>query len=95
MNEFLSGVAAAGSLGVGVFFLRLWHETRDRFFAFFGIAFWVLALNWFALVWAAPTSEHRHYFYLLRLVAFLIILVAIVDKNRSSNRSQRQSDGEP
>jgi type II secretory pathway component PulM len=82
MVEFLSGVASAGSLGVGLIFLRLWRETRDRFFVLFGLAFWVLALNWFLLVWAQPPSEHRHYFYVLRLVAFLLIIVAIVDKNR-------------
>jgi Family of unknown function (DUF5985) len=84
MREFFSGIAAAGSLGVGLFFFRLWRETRDRFFGFFGIAFWVLALNWFALVWAAPASEHQHYFYIVRLLAFLLIILAIVDKNRSS-----------
>lgn len=95
MNEFLTGVAAAGSLGAGLFFLRLWRETHDRFFAYFGGAFWVLALNWLALVWAAPADEHRHYFYLLRLAAFLLILVAIMDKNRAPHRSRRERDGEP
>jgi peptidoglycan/LPS O-acetylase OafA/YrhL len=88
MIEFLSGIAAAGSLGVGLFFLRLWRETRDRFFALFGLAFWVLALNWLALVWIPPADEHRHYFYLIRLAAFLLIFAAIVDKNRSSDRSR-------
>ena len=82
MKEFLIGVTSAGSLGVGLFFLRMWRETRDRFFALFGLAFWVLAFNWFLLVWAEPPGEHRHYFYVLRLVAFLLIIVAIVDKNR-------------
>ena len=89
MSEFLTGVAAAGSLAVGLFFLRLWHETRDRFFAFFGTAFWVLALNWLALAWATPAAEHRHYFYIARLVAFLLIILAIMDKNRSSDRDSR------
>lgn len=87
MNEFLNGVAAAASLGVGLFFIRLWRETRDRFFALFGLAFWVLAVNWFLLVWATPASEHRHYFYIGRLAAFLLIIAAIVDKNRFSDRS--------
>jgi hypothetical protein len=82
MNEFLIGVASAGSLGVGLYFLRMWRDTRDRFFVLFGLSFSVLALNWFLLVWAEPSSEHRHYFYLLRLAAFLLIIAAIVDKNR-------------
>jgi peptidoglycan/LPS O-acetylase OafA/YrhL len=87
MNEFLIGVAAAGSLAVGMFFLRLWRSTRDRFFAFFGCAFWVLALNWFLLIFGSPAEEHRHYFYLLRLAAFLLIIWAIADKNRSAKRA--------
>jgi peptidoglycan/LPS O-acetylase OafA/YrhL len=86
MINFLNGVATAGALGVGLFFFRLWHETRDRFFALFGAAFWALAFTWLALVWAEPANEDRHYFYLGRLLAFLLIIVAIVDKNRSSDR---------
>jgi hypothetical protein len=85
MSEFLTGMAAAGSLGVGLFFLRLWRETHDRFFAFFGVAFWVLALNWLALAWVTPAAENRHYFYVVRLAAFLLIIVAIIDKNRGES----------
>lgn len=70
---------------MGLYFLRLGHETRDRFFALFGAAFWLLAVNWGVLVWGAPASEHRHYFYLFRLAAFLLIILAIVDKNRSAD----------
>ena len=82
MIEFLSGMTSAGALGVGLFFLRLWRETRDRFFALFGLAFWVMACNWFLLIWVDPADEHRHYFYLIRLAAFLLIIAAIADKNR-------------
>ena len=87
MINFLNGVAMAGSLGVGLFFLRMWRESRDRFFALFGLAFWILGLNWLALLWG--TSEHRHYVYALRLFAFLLILAAIADKNRAAGRSGR------
>jgi hypothetical protein len=85
MIAFLNGVAMAASLGVGLFFLRMWRESRDRFFALFGLAFWILALNWLALLWASP-AEHRHYVYAIRLVAFVLILAAIVDKNRAAGR---------
>ncbi len=86
MIAFLNGVAMAASLGVGLFFLRMWRESRDRFFALFGLAFWILALNWLALLWASPAAEHRHYVYAIRLVAFALILAAIVDKNRAAGR---------
>jgi len=88
MIDFLNGVATAGALGVGLFFFRIWRETRDRFFALFALAFWMLALSWCLLVWATPASENRHFFYLGRLVGFLLIIVAIVDKNRAANRSR-------
>jgi Family of unknown function (DUF5985) len=89
MIEFLSGAAATGSLAVGLFFLRLWRDTRDRFFALFGLAFWMLAANGVALLWVAPADEHRHYFYLIRLAAFLLIIAAILDKNRASGCPRR------
>jgi hypothetical protein len=31
-----------------------------------------------------PESEARHFFYVLRLAAFLLIAFAIIDKNRSA-----------
>lgn len=92
MIDFLNGVAMAASLGVGLFFLRMWRESRDRFFALFGLAFWILAVNWLVLVWASPASEHRHYVYAIRLVAFLVIIAAIADKNRAGRRPERGAD---
>lgn len=87
MIDFLNGITFAGSLGVAVFFLRLWRETRDRFFILFGLAFFVLAFNWLLIACVTPVDEHRHFFYLGRLLAFLLIIAAIVDKNRSAGRS--------
>lgn len=84
MNEFLLGIATAGAWAVGLFLMRLWRDTRDRFFGLFGVAFWVLSLHWLGLAVAALPSEGRHYFYITRLVAFLLIIAAIVDKNRGS-----------
>jgi hypothetical protein len=61
---------------------------EQRFFALFGLAFWVLALNALLVVLAAVASEHQHYVYLVRLGAFLLIIAAIADKNRSSGPSR-------
>ncbi len=82
MTELISGALVALSLVAGLFFLRFWKKTHDRFFAFFAVAFWLLALNRLAVVWLTETSEHLAAAYLIRLVAFVLILVAIVDKNR-------------
>jgi hypothetical protein len=83
MIDFFNGISTAGSWVVGLIFLRFWRETRDRFFALFGVAFWVMSLNWLGLVLIAPAHEDRHYFYVTRLIAFLLIIAAIVDKNRA------------
>jgi O-antigen/teichoic acid export membrane protein len=82
MHDFMAGLSTAGCLAVGLIFLRLWRDSGDRLFAMFAAAFWVLSLNWILLALLAPVEEHRHIFYLTRLLAFLLIILAIVDKNR-------------
>jgi hypothetical protein len=82
MSEMLTGAVAMGFLVVTLFFLRFWRESRDRLFAFFALSFLILAVNRFALGVAADTDLHGDYLYWIRLLAFAVILVAIVDKNR-------------
>lgn len=81
LNTFAYGMLTALSFIAGVFFVRYWRQTRDRFFVFLVIAFWALAANWASLA-GNSNEEHAAYFYLPRLVAFLVLLVGIVDKNR-------------
>ena len=80
---FLQGVCAAGAWAAGLFFLRFWYESRDRLFAFFVVAFWMLAASWALLGLISPTDETRPYIYGLRLAAFVLIIAAAVDKNRN------------
>ena len=68
---------------VGLIFFRSWRYTRDRFFELFGIAFWLLAAHWSALAIVGAVDETRHFFYVVRLLGFLLVLLAIADKNRS------------
>jgi hypothetical protein len=82
MLEFLWGATSLACWAIGLFFLRFWRRTRDRFFGFFAAAFWLLALNWLILGIADPGDESRHWVYVLRVFAFLILIVAILDKNR-------------
>ena len=82
------GILTALSFVCGLFFLRYWRSSGDRFFAFFAVAFWALGANWALLVGRHPSDEYLPYFYLLRLLAFLLILAAIVDKNRRSSQSE-------
>ena len=58
-------------------------STRDRLFAVFSAAFWVLAIQRLALALSEPIAEWRTGLYMIRLLGFLLILGAIADKNRS------------
>jgi hypothetical protein len=82
MHDFLAGIATAGCWAVSLIFLRLWRDSGDRLFAMFAAAFLVLSANWVALAVMTPPEENRHVFYIIRLVAFMLIILAIVDKNR-------------
>jgi len=78
---FLSGFLMMGYCVASLFFLRFWRQTRDRLFAWFAAAFATLALQRAVLSLAVEPADAV---YLLRLAAFAMILVAIVDKNRSA-----------
>jgi hypothetical protein len=47
----------------------------------------MLALNWIVLGVANPDRETVFYVYLLRLAAFVLIIVGIVDRNRRAGRA--------
>ena len=80
----ISGAIVRGSGVAGLFFLRFWRETRDRLFLILAGAFWLLGLQRLALSFSRNMVEDDTTLYLVRLFAFLLILGAIVDKNRSS-----------
>jgi hypothetical protein len=88
MKFFLWGTLASACLVACLLFTRYWSLTCDRLFLFFSLAFLALSANWVALAVAHPPVETGHYIYLLRLVAFTLIIVGIVDKNRR-DRAQR------
>jgi hypothetical protein len=82
MTQFLWGALAATCGVAGLLFLRSWRTGRDRLLLVFAIAFWVFALNWVALAVLRPADESRHYVYLIRLAAYLLLIAGVVDKNR-------------
>jgi len=82
LHAFLFGFLTMAALTAALIFLRFWRLTTDRLFVFFAAAFLGLALNWIALAMTDPMSEDRYYVFLLRLAAFVFILVGIIDKNR-------------
>jgi hypothetical protein len=86
MIDFLAGAVTLGYLVAAGFFLCFWRKTADRLFLAFAAAFALFALNQglgFALT---VVSEPWSLIYALRVLGFIVILVAIVDKNFHSGR---------
>lgn len=86
MIDFLNGGTAMGCVVVALFFFRFYRQTADRLFLFFGLGFSVFAVNRLVLALLDEGHEASTYVYLSRLLAFVVILYAIVDKNRSASR---------
>jgi hypothetical protein len=82
MNQMLIGAIALASFLVGLFFFRFWRHTRDRFFLYFALSFWVEAANRVALGLLVGAEEDGALFYSIRVLAYGLILVAIWQKNR-------------
>ena len=91
MTDFLAGGTAVAALAVALFFLRFWHRSGDRFFALFALAFAVFAGNRVLFAAVDADDESRPWIYVVRLVAFLLILAAIVDKNRQPSSAARRA----
>ena len=79
--DFLHGALALGCVAIGIKFLKFWRISSDRFFIWFAAAFWIFGVGWVARAFVS-ISEHAYLVFVPRLVAFLMILVAILDKNR-------------
>lgn len=82
MAQFLSGAMMAASFVIALLFLRFWKASRDRLFGAFAISFALMGIERIFLNFAPLIAESRSYWFLFRLLAFIIILWAVVDKNR-------------
>jgi len=88
ITQVLMGAVAMASFVVMLFFLRFWRQTRDNFFLLFAIAFGLDAAARFGLGMSEVSNETEPLFYLLRLVTFTLIIIAIVRKNFPAKRDK-------
>ncbi|MGH9885310.1 MAG: DUF5985 family protein [bacterium] len=89
MTTFIAtthGALVVMCLLAGLFFLRYWRSSRDRFFLWFAAAFTTFAVSWALLEYEKDASEHTSYIYAIRLLGFFQILVAIFLKNVKNKR---------
>jgi Family of unknown function (DUF5985) len=82
MQDFIIGATAMACWAAMLFFLRFWRDTGDRLFAMFSGAFFLLGLTRLGLTISHDAAEGETYWYWVRLAAYVLILIAIVDKNR-------------
>lgn len=90
--QFLRGGTMVALFGIAVFFLRYWRQTKDRLFAYFTVAFLLMAVCQIMVLLIGEKDEHAPYAYWMRLVAFLLIIAAIVEKNTPGKKTERNPD---
>jgi len=81
MNGILMGATASLSLVIGLFFLHFWRKTHDRFFLFLSISFVLQAVDRLLQGndWMPDELSMQ---YAVRLAAYMLIIVAVLDKNK-------------
>lgn len=86
MDQFLSGAVVMGFAVASLLFLSYWRRTRERLFITFATSFFLLAVNYAWLAMSNLPPEDRSPLFLVRLLAFALIIVAIVQSNRAKPR---------
>lgn len=82
LEGFLLGLICAMSIMAALFFLRFWRRTRDTLFLAFAAAFFIEGANRMSFLFLEAPNEGSPAIYVVRLLAFLLIVAAIVAKNR-------------
>ena len=84
MRQLLWGMLTVETVGVALFFLCFWRLSGERLFVYFALALTAIAINWVGLWALDPAFELRYYMYLFRLLAVILIIAGIGDRNYGS-----------
>ena len=87
MIELLGGAVAAGYAAIGILFLRKWARTAERLFLVFAVGFDLLAVNQAITTWMG-LEERVSYGYILRVVAFAMVLIGMDNFLEARRRQQ-------
>jgi hypothetical protein len=91
MGALLAGAIAMACALAGLVFLRFWKSSRDSFFLLFAVSFWLQGAQWVHSGLDLGASESSPYSYLLRLVAYALIVLAILRKNLRRGGAGRET----
>jgi uncharacterized membrane protein len=83
LEGFLLGIIVATSFVAAGFFWKFYRQTRDMLFLAFAAAFTIEGLNRLGFLVIEMPNEGSPAIYAVRLIAFLLIVAAIVRKNFS------------
>lgn len=90
MNQFLSGAQVVACAAIALFFVKYWRATHDRLFAILAFSFILLGVERSVLAFVPVSLEGRHWIFLARLLAFVLIIVGVLDKNRPRKAARRE-----
>jgi hypothetical protein len=82
LEGFLLGIIVTASVTAAAFFLKFWRASRDPLFLAFALAFFIEGMNRIGFLLVERPNEGSPAIYVVRLLAFLLILAAILRKNR-------------
>jgi len=86
VNDILTGAIAMASLVIAMFFLRFWRNSGDRFFLWFALSFGIEGAHRVYAALSYQDNEGAPLHYLIRLLAYGLILWAILEKNLPRRR---------
>ena len=91
MNDLIAGAVCMGSLLIALFFLRFWRDSGDRFFLYFAASFFIEGLHRLYSALHDAGGEDSPLHYLIRLLAYGLILWAILEKNLPQKGNKREN----
>jgi uncharacterized membrane protein HdeD (DUF308 family) len=92
LSDVLAGAISMAHFVIALFFLRFWRSARDRFFLYFALSFGIEGAHRLVSTLTYNDNEDSPLHYLVRLLAYGLILWAIMEKNLPV-RGARRSDG--
>ncbi|MGH7662643.1 MAG: DUF5985 family protein [Vulcanimicrobiaceae bacterium] len=92
MYALMSGAVCALSAVAACALFRSYWRLGDRFFAYFAAAFALFGASQLFLGIRNLPEGNYPYAYVPRLLVFVLILIAIVEKNRAVRRPKTNAD---
>jgi len=91
VTELLIGAISTCYLLAGLFFLKFWKTTHDKFFLFFALSFLIEGINRVWLLIYFDLREGTPSYYVIRVLSYSFIIAAILHKNRQTKKISKDN----